>query len=149
MHLKKGFLNEFGYLCCKDDKTTTNKEGYDIEKAVNYINDNAELKSLSNCALYVRKAINAGGIKNIFGHAFEYYDTDKLVNFGFKKIGTDIDSIQLKKGNIVAFGSVSGHSYGHIAMYNGTQWVSDFKQNSFWVANQYSVEKKYAIYRWD
>jgi muramidase (phage lysozyme) len=148
LHLKKGFLKEFGFICCEGNKSAI-KEGYDIEKAVNYVNANAEPKSLSQCALYVRRAINAGGIKNISGHAFEYYDTDKLVNLGFKKMGTDIDSIELKKGDIVAFGAVSGHSYGHVAMYNGTQWVSDFKQNSFWVANQYSVEKKYAIYRWE
>lgn len=70
------------------------------------------------------------------------------MNYGFTKVGTDIDAITLKKGDIAAFGAVSGHAYGHIAMWNGTQWVSDFKQSSFWVANQYSVEKKYAIYRW-
>lgn len=81
--------------------------------------------------------------------ATEYYDTDKLVKYGFTKIGTDLDSIQLKKGDIVAFGSVKGHAYGYIAMWTGEQWVSDFKQKSFWVANQYSAEKKYGIYRWE
>ena len=66
---------------------------------------------------------------------------------GFTKLGNDIDSIQLKKGDISASAAVKGHPYGHIAMYNGVQWVSDFKQKSFWVATQYSVEKKYAVYR--
>ena len=150
IYLEKGFLKEFGYDCCKNNpNSTTNKAGYDIEKAVNHINNNAEPKSISKCALYVRQAINAGGINNLSGHAYEYYDTDKLVKVGFKKIGTDIESIQLKKGDIAAFASVKGHTYGHLAMYNGIQWVSDFKQNSFWVANQYSIEKKYAIYRWE
>lgn len=125
------------------------KGKYDIDSAVTYIVNNAEPKSLGKCAKYVRLAINAGGITNIFGHATEYYDTDKLVKYGFTKLGTDLDSIQLKKGDIAAFGSVKGHPYGHIAMWTGTQWVSDFKQKSFWVANQYSVEKKYAIYRWE
>lgn len=113
-----------------------------------HIIDNAEPKSLGKCAFYVRKAINAGGINNIYGHAKDYYDTDKLVKYGFTNIGTDLDSIQLKKGDIVAFAAVKGHPYGHIAMWTGTQWISDFKQKDFWVANQYSVEKKYAIYRW-
>ncbi|MCD9853276.1 hypothetical protein LUD75_01060 [Epilithonimonas sp. JDS] len=123
---------------------------YDIDAAVNYIIANAKTKKpYGDCAKYVRLSINAGGITNIFGHAKEYYNTDKLVKYGFTKVGTDLDSIQLKKGDIAAFGSVKGHSYGHIAMWTGIQWVSDFKQKSFWVANQYSVEKKYAIYRWE
>ncbi|SHK07420.1 glycoside hydrolase family 19 protein [Chryseobacterium polytrichastri] len=122
---------------------------YDIEKAVAHLNKNALPKSNSQCALYVRQAINAGGIYNLSGHAREYYNTDKLVKSGFTKIGTNIESINLEKGDIAAFSGVKGHSYGHIAMWNGSQWVSDFKQKSFWVANQYSVEKKYAIYRWN
>jgi predicted chitinase len=134
--------------CNCDDDHQDVKDGYDIDKAVDYINVNVEPKSIGKCALYVRRAINAGGISNVFGHANEYYDADKLVNYGFTKVGTDIDAITLKKGDIAAFGAVSGHAYGHIAMWNGTQWVSDFKQSSFWVANQYSIEKKYAIYRW-
>lgn len=131
----------------KNESTKNSK--YNIDKAVEYVNNNAEPKSLGKCAKYVRLAINAGGITNIFGHATEYYDTDKLVKYGFTKIGTNLDSISIKKGDIAAFGSVKGHPYGHVAMWNGTQWVSDFKQKSFWVAKQYSVEKKYAIYRWE
>ncbi|WP_228372301.1 hypothetical protein [Chryseobacterium gregarium] len=137
---------------CKESSSKSKpqtKEKYNIEAAVNYINKNALAKSEGACAKYVRKAINAGGIANIFGHATEYYDTDKLVKYGFTKVGTDINSITLKKGDIAAFGSVKGHPYGHVAMWNGTQWVSDFKQKSFWVANQYSTDKKYAIYRWN
>jgi len=132
-----------------EEPKTKNKVKYDIDAAVTYIINNAEPKSLGKCAKYVRLAINEGGISNIYGHATEYYATDKLVKYGFSKIGTDLDSIRLEKGDIVAFGSVKGHKYGHIAMWTGTQWVSDFKQKSFWVANQYSVDKKYAIYRWE
>jgi predicted chitinase len=134
---------------CSVIKKTGKQKKYDIDKAVAYIDSNALSKSKGICALYVRKAINAGGILNLSGHAREYYDTDKLVKVGFTKLGNDINTIQLKKGDIAAFGAVKGHPYGHIAMYNGSQWVSDFKQKSFWVATQYSVEKKYAIYRWN
>ena len=160
LHLKKGFLKEFGYECCGTEpakvslppssplSTSSPKKGYDIEAAVNYINNNAESKSKGKCALYVRKAINAGDLKGLSGHAREYYTTNKLEKAGFTKVGTDIEKIQLKKGDIVAFAGVKGHPYGHIAMWNETQWVSDFKQKSFWVAKQYSVEKKYIIFRW-
>ena len=121
---------------------------YDIEKAVEHLNKQAKNKSESNCALFVRQAINAGGIFGLRGHAMTYYNEKKLEIAGFTKIGDDINSIELKKGDIVAFAAVKGHSYGHIAMWNGEQWVSDFKQKSFWVAPQYEKEKKYVLYRW-
>ncbi|WP_379968306.1 glycoside hydrolase family 19 protein [Epilithonimonas sp. UC225_85] len=131
-------------------KSKSEKKGkYDIEAAIAHLDSNALAKSKGKCALYVRQAINAGGIDNLSGHATEYYDIDKLSKYGFTKIGTDLNSISLKKGDIATFGSVKGHPYGHIAMWNGTNWVSDFKQKSFWVATQYSVDKKYAIYRWE
>ena len=121
---------------------------YDIEKAVEHLNKKAKSKSIERCALYVRQAINAGGIFGLNGHAMTYYNEKKLEIAGFTKIGDDINSIGLKKGDIVAFAAVKGHSYGHIAMWNGEQWVSDFKQKSFWVAPQYEKEKKYVLYRW-
>ena len=121
---------------------------YDIEKAVEHLNKKAKSKSIERCALYVRQAINAGGIFGLNGHAMTYYNEKKLEIAGFTKIGDDINSIELKKGDIVAFAAVKGHSYGHIAMWNGEQWVSDFKQKSFWVAPQYEKEKKYVLYRW-
>lgn len=130
-------------------ETKTTKTKYDIDKAVAHLDANAQSKSSGDCAKFVRKAINAGGITNIWGHAHAYYDSDQLVNYGFTKLGNNIDNIELKKGDIAAFASVTGHKYGHIAMYNGTQWVSDFRQNSFWVATAYSKEKKYSIYRWE
>ncbi|WP_294249279.1 hypothetical protein, partial [uncultured Chryseobacterium sp.] len=46
---------------------------------------------------YVILAIHIRGISNIYGHAIEYYDTDRLVKYGFTKIGTDLNSRQLKK----------------------------------------------------
>lgn len=33
-----------------------------------------------------------------------------------------------QKGDIVVFDAIKGHKYGHICMYNGVQWVSDFSR---------------------
>ncbi len=144
-------INECKLTKTQKAESRSEKKGkYDIEKAVAHLDSNALPKSKGKCALYVRQAINAGGIYHLSGHATEYYDTDKLSKYGFTKIGSDLDlnSVSLKKGDIATFSSVKGHPYGHIAMWNGKQWVSDFKQKSFWVATQYSIDKKYAIYRW-
>ncbi len=111
---------------CKFKQQKSKK--YDIEKAVEHLNKQAKNKSEGNCALFVRQAINAGGIFGLGGHAMTYYNEKKLEIAGFTKIGDDINSIELKKGDIVAFAAVKGHKYGHIAMWNGEQWVSDFNQ---------------------
>jgi hypothetical protein len=49
-----------------------------------------------------------------------------------------------KKGAIVVFNRTPNHFWGHIAMYDGKQWVSDFKQKSMFV---YKYNKGYSIFR--
>ncbi|MFI1772529.1 hypothetical protein [Thalassobellus citreus] len=52
-------------------------------------------------------------------------------------------------GDIVVIQSYAGGSvHGHIQIYNGTQWVSDFKQSDFWPGSGYSKnEPSYNIFR--
>jgi len=55
-----------------------------------------------------------------------------------------------KKGDVVVIQPISDpkHSAGHMAMYDGKQWVSDFKQRDFWPGPQYRTERpSYTIYR--
>lgn len=44
---------------------------------------------------------------------------------------------------------IPGHPHGHMAMFNGTLWVSDFKQlHGFYPGHSYRVQKPaYKIYR--
>lgn len=146
LHLKNGFLKKFGVSCkCGEPvKTTatTVKEGYDIDAAVKYVVDNAASKSLGKCALYVRKGINAGGISGSYGDAYQYIQA--LPKLGFTDLGK-ITSFQ--KGDIVVFNKTGGRKYGHIAMWTGSQWVSDFKQKSIIVHSDYTG-KDYHVFRW-
>ncbi len=51
-------------------------------------------------------------------------------------------------GDIAVFQSYPGGSiHGHIQMYNGSQWVSDFKQSKFWANNGYEKAADYEIFR--
>lgn len=54
------------------------------------------------------------------------------------------DGYQPEKGDIVVFNRTPNHFWGHIAMYDGKQWVSDFKQKSMFV---YKYNKGYSIFR--
>lgn len=89
--------------------------------------------SHSDCALKVREALDAAGYNNGvgMGHAYTYLDTDasgknKLEARGF----TEIDAnTPLLPGDIGVLNATKAHEYGHVQVWNGHQWVSDFFQN--------------------
>lgn len=116
------------------------------DNAAKYATEHAESKSVGLCALYVRKAINAGGIPLYkCGSAWHYRYVLPILNFAEKEV-----SDELKIGDIVVFQPIGGRKYGHIAIWNGTQWVSDFKQRNFIVHSDYTKEgAEYHIYRRD
>ena len=110
---------------------------YSVDKAVNYLNENAELHSRNMCALYVERAINAGGQPAFILPAWGYAYVLPLMGF------EEIPRTQYvpRKGDIVVFPKVKNHIWGHIAMYNGNQWISDFKQRGVIVANEYNTSQ--------
>lgn len=112
---------------------------YDADKASEYITENHLEKSHCCCAWYVMRALQEGNvyIGILPAWAYEYV----LPSYGFVSINTDST---LEIGDICVFPAVKGHKYGHIAMWNGENWISDFKQNNIIVAKQY---KEYKLYR--
>ena len=116
------------------------------EAAARYATEHAEKKSVGMCALYVRKAIMTGGIPLYMGgDAWCYKYTLPILNFHQveKKSGREV-------GDIVVFQPIGGRKYGHIAIWNGKQWVSDFKQRNLIVHSDYLKEgADYTIYRRD
>ena len=53
------------------------------------------------------------------------------------------------KGDIVVMEPTEhGNQAGHIAGYDGKNWISDFVQRGFWQGNSYAKEKRgYVVYR--
>ncbi|WP_407269045.1 hypothetical protein [Tenacibaculum maritimum] len=71
---------------------------------------------------------------------------------GFKEVQVFDDNYQ--KGDIAVFERFQGvkkyHKYGHIQIYNGENWVSDFVQKTLYPENAYRKAKpNYKIYRWE
>ena len=130
----------------KDDNPKKKNNTFDIDKAVTELDNKAEAASTGKCAAYVRKAIEAGGIStsNRPNYAKDY--GSYLEEWGFEEITTT----NYQKGDIAVFQNYEGGSVaGHIQMYNGSQWVSDFKQSGFWPGSGYRKnEPSYSIYRW-
>lgn len=118
---------------------------YCNEKAVEYITEHAESHSVSSCALYVRRAIETGGCPTFLQPRSACdYDTF-LPDLGFSEV--EAEGYEPQAGDIVVFSAIKGHRHGHICMYNGTQWVSDFKQRSMYSASAYRSEGTHSYWR--
>ena len=118
---------------------------FNTDKVKTYITQHAASRSRGLCALYVRKALEAGGCC-MWGYpnaAKKYREFLPYLDF------TEIDkeNYHPEIGDIVVFNSTEGHPYGHIAIWNGQQWVSDFRQRSLYVANAYRKSKDFQYFR--
>jgi hypothetical protein len=126
--------------------------GFNIDNAVDYLNENAYPKydkaTCGRCARAIRLSLEAGGI-NTSNHpnsAKEY--GPHLTRWGFSTVNqTNYEPL---KGDLRVFQNYTGGSiHGHINMYNGNQWVSDFYENGFWPGRGYRENNaSFTIYRW-
>lgn len=102
-----------------------------LDKAVAYLISHAENRSIGKCGLYVHRALEAGGFHPYLPRsAYQYWSDGLLKNIGFNEIKKPSS---FKKGDITVTESNASHPDGHMAMWTGTQWISDFVQNSEFV----------------
>jgi type VI secretion system secreted protein VgrG len=119
----------------------------DIDAAVKYLDGHAKSHATGFCAKAVRSAILAGRV-DISPHpgiAKSYGIYLQRSGFSLQPVTGYVPA----KGDVVVLQSYTGgQPAGHIAMYDGTQWVSDFKQRDMWAGPGYRKHKpQYAIYR--
>lgn len=113
----------------------------------------------SKCARYVKKALIAGGasVKNSGIESAKDYGPWLLEN-GFKVVdnATTVRSGGVftisgqQVGDVVVIQAAPHHVHGHMAMFNGTHWVSDFiQEKGFYPAQIYRDQNiPYALYRY-
>ncbi|NHZ94767.1 CHAP domain-containing protein [Massilia sp. CCM 8734] len=95
---------------------------WNVNAAVAHLNSHAMPASTSNCAKFVRQAIAAGGVTVVNTNSAKDYGI-RLTNAGFVAVqGAP------RAGDVAVIQPIPGHPDGHMTMYNGTQWVSDYKQ---------------------
>jgi len=144
-----------------DVKQIGNLGDWNVGKSVQYIMTHASAKSNGKCATHVEDAIAAGGLPRMtcrmnggdgYAHSLHYKGT--LQQYGFKVIdsgtlqGNTKYGGQLQPGDIMVSDTYrySKNPYkNHIAMWTGSQWVSDFTQNN---ANVYKYPADFWIYRY-
>ena len=99
----------------------------DAEKAADYATNNAGKKSVGYCARYVANALEKAGFSfTRQSSAYMYHSNGILTGMGF----TQINGGSPQKGDIYVEDRTKTHTDGHIAIYNGSNWVSDFIQKS-------------------
>ena len=102
-----------------------------LDEAVSYLIKNALSKSINKCGLYVHRALEAGGFRPYLPKfAYQYWSEGILRKIEFKEIKRPSS---FKKGDITVTESNASHPDGHVAMWTGAQWISDFVQNSEFV----------------
>jgi type VI secretion system secreted protein VgrG len=119
----------------------------DIDLAVEHLNDNARARSEGRCAKAVRLALLAGGLRlRSYPEYAKHYGPTLLEN-GFSEVPQS--DYSPRKGDIVVIQNYRrGHIAGHIAMYTGRRWVSDFRQVDIWAGSDYRTYRPaHAIYR--
>lgn len=120
---------------------------FDVEKAVEYLDKHAHSNSQGQCAKYVRQAIEAGGLAIADRPLYAKDYGPALTALGFTKVA--VEAYTPVKGDIVVLQPPKGQTAGHIEIYNGTTWVSDFVQSqNIYPGPAYRKEKvSYEIYR--
>ena len=123
---------------------------WDVSKAIDHLNSHAQPHSLGRCAEYVRKAIEAGGV-TLRHHISAKDYGNSLLRAGFRKIvHTHANGhYHHHAGDVAIIQPINGHPHGHMTMFNGTNWISDFTQyHGVYPGHAYRLVKpQYAIYR--
>lgn len=99
-------------------------------------------RSIGRCALYVRRALQAAGYSFTPQPSAYQYAHGTLASAGFIKIKNE--GYQPQVGDVVVFNRTAKNPHGHIQIYDGAQWVSDFRQPKF---SPYSQHNGYTVWR--
>jgi hypothetical protein len=122
---------------------------WDVDKSITFLTKKAKpaYAPPGECASYVRQALEEGGLI-VFIPKKRYKDAsgasacdygDGLLAIGFKVVFDNTDKLVCEKiqykpiaGDVAIYQAFEGHRHGHIQMFNGVRWVSDFLQKNMY-----------------
>jgi len=119
---------------------------WNAQAAIAYLRQHAAARSLGRCAEYTRKAIESGGVKLLHHRSAKDYGSSLCVA-GFRAVTPA--PIHLRAGDVAIIQPIPHHPHGHMCMYDGAVWISDFRQlHGFYPGPSYRAQKPpYAIWR--
>lgn len=102
----------------------------------------AHSRSTGRCALYVRRALQAAGYSFTPNpSAYQYATRGTLAGAGFVKINNNLPP---QVGDVIVYNRSGRHPHGHIQIFDGQNWVSDFRQKDI---SPYSGSYAYTTWR--
>lgn len=121
---------------------------WDKNAAVKHLNRHARATSAGLCAQFVRESVEAGGLR-LQRHASAKDYHHSLLAAGFVAIQPQ-EAQQHQPGDIVIIDAIPGHPHGHMAMFDGTHWISDFRQRyGYYPGARYrQLRPAYTVYRY-
>jgi hypothetical protein len=118
---------------------------FDVREATVYLRRHAKRRPSPpwECAKYTREAIAAGGVFLEPEKDAKDYGTS-LERAGFRPLRA---WERPRAGDVVVFGATGNHRDGHMAMFDGRRWISDFRQPNFLPGRDYAGAR-FTIYRY-
>lgn len=111
----------------------------DVDAAIKHLVSHSKSESQHSCAKFVKEALAAGGIPYKSCNASDCKEEDFIKKDCYELYtsrpgdygsGGNKMNPNWQPGDIVIIDNVGTHKYGHIAMWTGTQWISDFRQRN-------------------
>lgn len=128
---------------------------FNIANALKKLETNAKPTSVGKCASFVRTAMEAGGLSTIGrpNWAWEYINWLPTQGWSLvKKCGTlqeqlDYNTKLAQPGDVAVYQKPGCGTTqpGHICMWSGKMWISDFRQNKM---NVYSGNTPIYVFRY-
>jgi hypothetical protein len=120
---------------------------WDPAKAAASIDAQASKTSLGLCARHVREAVAAGGLQLVHHASAKDYGSS-LLQSGFRAL-PGRPSQGFLRGDVAVIEAIPGHPHGHMCMFDGDKWVSDFVQeHGLYPGPSYrALKPAYTVYR--
>lgn len=123
--------NQFGFGMFASD-AATNINGWNLAMSIRFLENNTGMSSKHQCAKYIRMALEAGGLSTAGRPTLARQYVSYLPTIGFQHVATlgdNWNSFSFCPGDIAVMQKPGNPTApGHICMYTGHIWVSDFKQ---------------------
>ena len=120
-----------------------------IEMAANYARKHAHNSSIGYCGRYVANALQAVGFKFARqGSAYMFHTKGILKGMGFGLVSQGQKGYAPQKGDVCVINRFGSHEHGHICIYDGKNWISDFVQRNPSPYKDYPGEKNMLFYRY-
>lgn len=124
-----------------------------IASAIEWLNSHISPVPTGRCAHSIRLALAFGGWPtNAAGIVWPYLARNYgpfLESMGWLKLPPETPKEGYQKGDIIVWRGPKDEPAGHVAMFDGMKWISDFRQIHFFPGSLYAAEHcAFEVYRW-